>query len=140
MYRRPQPRDLAESVQIWYESDLVWMVHADLQANPGTWLRWTYHGPEGLRNMPYLEAYAWKNKDGGGEVTTEWADQAFFTLNRMTSSIEPVALDQLPLRPMAQDGNASYRAATEFAPQPSYKTTKSDHTAETVPWSAGSGC
>lgn len=134
MWRRPQPRDLAESVQIWFESDLVWMVHADLQAQPNTWLRWTYTDAEGTHPMPYLEVYTWKNKVGGGEITTQWSDQAFFRLNRLTSSIVPVSVEELPLRPSSPDAKSSYHAATESAPWP--KTTVAKEPA----WSSGSGC
>ena len=118
------------AVQIWFESDMVWMVHSDLQAQPGSWLRWTYTDADGPHPMPYLEVYTWKNKTGGGDITFEWANQAFFQLNRLTSSIAPVEVSDLPLRPDRPDDREPVHVPRSAA----------RHLREEPSWSTGSGC
>ena len=99
MSRRPRPRDLSESGQIWFDADVIMMLHNDLAINPDSFLRWTYLAGNGAKiDMPYLEGYIWKNKLDVGWNTTQGADQLFFKLNGLRCSLEQVQYEDLPFR------------------------------------------
>lgn len=93
---RPVPRDIQESVQIEYESDVLMLLHSDLQMTAESYLNWRYinRNNEDIK-MPYMEAFVWKNKYEEFK-STGMEDTIWCKLNRSTSKLEEVEYADIP--------------------------------------------
>lgn len=63
---RPSVADLKDTVQLEYDADAIIMVHNDMLVKEDTNIIWEgVYGDKGIRAMPYIEMYLYKNKHTG---------------------------------------------------------------------------
>ena len=93
----PVPEDIQETAQVGYESDMIIMLHSELQSNPLDTTRfWTYADCEGdVAKMPYTEAFVHKNKSGRFK-SMDYESTLYFMINRYTSRMTQTRYSDLP--------------------------------------------
>jgi hypothetical protein len=97
MYYRPHPEEISETIQVWYDAELLVLCHNQFTIQSSTNLKWDYMNSKGyMESMPYLEAYVWKNKTESPWVSDGFSSQLFFALNRYQSSITHAEFTSLP--------------------------------------------
>ena len=93
---RPTPRDIQETVQIEYESDVLAILHSDLQHSAESHLYWKYINKDGSEiKMPFMETFVWKNKYDEFK-STSMEDTIWCKLNRSTSMLEELDYTDVP--------------------------------------------